>query len=280
MAENRLVGIDFSGDANRWTATHTRSNVWMAIGKTNGPWIELEDLFPIQQLSPDSRLPPFERLSEFLNRELVYAAIDAPFCVPFRWLGNVDPEFIWNKAAGFAHTNRAFGRGSELIAALAAHLAPRGNKDLRESERYWQSRGINVRSSMWAGPRGGAPFAVACMALLSKHQGPIWPFRAEGKGALVIEAFPAAQLRHWKLPHLAYNGHSERAIANRAIILTALEREHQLKIGPPHRRLCQTSADSLDAVICMFAANAVAQGRLVKSSGSFDQTEGLIAVHL
>jgi hypothetical protein len=118
------------------------------------------------------------------------------------------------------------------------------------------------------------------MTLLSRHRGPIWPFGVEGKGAVVIEAFPAAQLRHWKLPHVAYNGRSERAVTNRNIILKALEREHQLRISPAHRELCQASADSLDAVICMFAAKAVSQGKLLNSSGGFDRTEGLIAVHL
>jgi putative ribosome biogenesis GTPase RsgA len=82
------------------------------------------------------------------------------------------------------------------------------------------------------------------------------------------------------LPHVAYNGHSERATSNREAILTALESTHKLKISSTNRKLCQASADSLDAVICLFAADAVASDKLETPANVSDEMEGLIAVRL
>lgn len=84
-------------------------------------------------------------------------------------------------------------------------FAPTGKKLWRHTESEWQTRGVNVRSTLWNGPRGGAPFTVACLTLLHRTGRPIWPWCRDEKNCLV-EAFPAAQLRHWKLPFIGYNG--------------------------------------------------------------------------
>jgi hypothetical protein len=60
---------------------------------------------------------------------------------------------------------------------------------MRLTEKYWQDKGVNVRSTMWAGPRGGAPFAVACMTLLARHDGPVWPLRLSPKGCMLMRVF-------------------------------------------------------------------------------------------
>lgn len=53
-----------------------------------------------------------------------------------------------------------------------------------------------------AGPRGGAAMTAACLKLLHEANCPIWPWQRSAR-RLLAEAFPAAQLRHWQLPHQA-----------------------------------------------------------------------------
>ena len=142
---------------------------------------------------------PFNRLSRFLaNAFSSYAAIDAPFSVPFSIAK--DAETVWKRVLDLATNGRPFAKGQALVEALAPQLAPRGAKIMRLTEKYWQDKGVNVRSTMWAGPRGGAPFAVACMTLLARHDGPVWPLRLSPKGCMLIEGFPAGQLRQWGQP--------------------------------------------------------------------------------
>ena len=140
--------------------------------------------------------------------------------------------------------------------------------------------GVNVRSTMWAGPRGGAPFAVACMTLLARHNGPIWPIRMNGRrGCVLVEAFPAAQLRQWGRPHSGYNGPDGPATSRRTSILTWLQQERGLRLNSEHRQACLSSADALDAVICIYAAAAVATDRLAIGANEHSNIEGSIAVH-
>ena len=58
---------------------------------------------------------------------------------------------------------------------------------------------------MWAGPRGGAAFTAACLVLAARTRRPVWPVARAGPG-LLVEAFPAAQLRQWELPYQRYDG--------------------------------------------------------------------------
>jgi hypothetical protein len=222
---------------------------------------------------------PFARLLSFLARSSsAYAAIDAPFSVP-RSLTD-DPEGVWKRVLSLPLDGRPFARGRTLVETLAPELGPRGAKILRETERYWQGRGVSVRSTIWAGPRGGAPFAVACMTLLARHNGPIWPMRMNGRrGCVLLEAFPAAQLRQWGRPHSGYNGPDGPAISRRTSILSWLEQERGLRLSLEHRQACLSSADALDAVICVYAAAAVATDSLAVAANEHSNIEGSIAIH-
>jgi len=150
---------------------------------------------------------------------------------------------------------------------------------MRLTEKYWQDKGVNVRSTMWAGPRGGAPFAVACMTLLARHDGPVWPLRFSPKGCMLIEGFPAGQLRQWGQPHFGYNGPAGGAVARRTSLLDWMQGERGLRLSADDRCICISSADALDAVICMYAAAAVREGRLAMTTPEYAVSEGLIAVH-
>ena len=116
---------------------------------------------------------------------------------------------------------------------------------------------------------------AACLYLLSKTGCPLWPWCTEVPG-LLAEAFPAAQLKHWKLPFQRYNDQDELGTANRKTIVAFLE-SRWLEIGEFKQKLLD-SADAIDAVLCAFAAKAVSQGELAAQAETFDD-EGHIAVH-
>jgi len=168
-----------------------------------------------------------------------------------------------------------FGCLDHRIGFHTPRQLPRGAKIMRLTEKYWQDKGVNVRSTMWAGPRGGAPFAVACLTLLARHDGPVWPLRLSPKGCMLIEGFPAGQLRQWGQPHFGYNGPAGGAVARRTSLLDWMQSERGLRLSADDR----CSADALDAVICMYAAAAVREGRLAMTTPEYAVSEGLIAVH-
>ncbi|MGA2491563.1 MAG: DUF429 domain-containing protein [Roseiarcus sp.] len=269
-----LAGIDFSGDHAKWSAGCAKTNVWVATGVANGSAVVVESLIPVQQLCRPGH--PFTALSDFLNGlGDGYVGIDAPFCVP----AALSPDGVraaWQKVASLAFAERPFPRGRQLVHAFDPQLPERGAKLHRETEKYWMRKGVNVRSTMWAGPRGGAPFAAACMTLLARHRGPVWPM-IDGPGATLVEAFPAAQLRHWELPFVQYNGSTAVAQGNRASILLGLEAQG-LVIDQRMRSECERSADALDALVCMFAGFAVADGMIAVDPGEAAKREGHIAV--
>lgn len=95
----------------------------------------------------------------------------------------------------------------------------------------------------------------------------------------LVEAFPAAQLRHWELPYVKYNGATETEHNQRAIIIEGLKRKGLVAASEDDLDLCRISADALDAVICLFAAAAFARGRLAVLPGAFSRVEGHIVVH-
>src|SRR5262245_932705 len=94
---------------------------------------------------------------------------------------------------GWRRGMRPFHRASTLVQQLGPDMPPHGAKEYRQIETIW---GVNVRSTMWAGPRGGAPMTVACLALLADAEPPMWPWK-RGVDGLLAEAFPAAQLKTW-----------------------------------------------------------------------------------
>lgn len=277
MLADELIGIDFSGDARQWRLAPNRPNVWIATGHTTGVKLRVTGLCAVQELP--GTLRPFDRLREFVaNASSSYAAIDAPFSVPHSVA--TDAKAVWNQVLNLPKNGRPFARGQRLVEAVGPHFGPRGAKILRSTEQSWRAKGVNVRSTMWAGPRGGAPFAVACMTLLAQHDGPIWPLLVDGrKGCVLIEGFPAAQLHQWGQPHFGYNGITAGALTRRALILDWIRHERGLEVGGTDRSMCLASADALDAVICLFGAAAVANKRLAVPASENAAMEGLIAVH-
>ena len=186
----QVLGIDFSGDAAQWKSGCRNSNVWIAFAEADGARLRVTDLKPVQDLPGDGA--PFERLLALLATPGLVAAIDAPFSAPAERVSEIGD--LWALAAGLPASKRPFGRGGDLVAQLVPDAGKNGVKQLRASETVWHKQRLNVRSTLWSGPRGGAAFAVACMTLLHRHAGPVWPLRRGGEGALLAEAYPAAQL--------------------------------------------------------------------------------------
>jgi hypothetical protein len=269
-----VFGIDFSGNHAMWSPGCRRTNVWVARGALKGSDVVVESLKPVQDLSSSEH--PFAALARLLNGlGEGYIGIDAPFSLPAAFITR-GVQVAWRELARLTPLDRPFPRGSQVVGAFAPNLPSRGAKVFRETEAYWIRKGVNVRSTTWAGPRGGAPFAAACMTLLAGHRGSVWPL-TDGPGAVIVEAFPAAQLRHWGLPFIQYNGREHLATMNRRTILLGLQ-ERGLVIGQQDRLRCEASPDAVDAVVCMFAAIAVAEEQVAVAPGQLANTEGHIAV--
>jgi len=269
VSEARFLGIDFSGAAAPWRPACSRPTVWIAVLEG----FRLVDLRPVQKLDPDSA--PFDSLVNLLRAGQFRAAgIDAPFSLP-------DPHF---PPGGHAQlladigvmppaSDRPFPRGPDLIALAQSYARQASAKPYRAAERQWS--GANPRSTLWWKPRGGAPFAAACMTLLHRAERPVWPWK-DAPGMLV-EAFPAAQLRAWDLPHSSYADAEARPV--RARIIAAIEHHQQIDIGAAERKEMLRSPDALDAVIATFAGRAAANRTLKLDKPPTWKTEGAIAVH-
>ncbi len=252
-----LLGIDFSGGAAPWRPRCANPTVWIARAEQRPDRLRLLSLEPVQALAGDGT--PFDRLAALLAAaDYDVAAVDAPFAVPERhWPPGGREALLAAVAALPAGPDRPFPTGPALI-ALAAGIAPLASaKPLRPCERVWQARGVNTRSTLWWTPRGGAPFAAACLALIARSGRPCWPWSPEGPG-LLAEAFPAALLRHWGLPHEGYGGAG--GVAARREIVAAIG--EAIALQPAHAALAIQRPDALDAILCSLAAEAVATGRL------------------
>jgi NAD(P)-dependent dehydrogenase (short-subunit alcohol dehydrogenase family) len=59
------------------------------------------------------------------------------------------------------------------------------------------------------------------LTLLASAECPIWPWQLRGSG-LVAEAFPAAQLKEWRLPHHSYGRDDAASAGNGRTIVTGL----------------------------------------------------------
>jgi hypothetical protein len=94
---------------------------------------------------------------------------------------------------------------------------------------------------------------------------------------MLVEAFPAAQLKAWELPHTSYSSAEDRPA--RQAIVSHLERVRRLDISPQDRKKMLDSADALDAVIAAFAGRAAANRQLKLDKPASWKTEGAIAVH-
>ena len=190
---SRFIGIDFSGGARPWRISVRNPTVWIATVRDSGSMLGLEQVIPVQSLEGAGL--PFDRLIQFLRAgDFEVATIDAPFSLPVAHLppgGHV--ELLEQVRALPNGPDRPFPTGASIV-TLGEAIAPKVQpKPLRQTETFWVSRKVNTRSTMWNGPRGGAPFAAACLRLLERSGRPVWPWTAFQNGILG-EAFPAAQL--------------------------------------------------------------------------------------
>jgi hypothetical protein len=270
----QVLGIDFSGSADQWSAKRRNSNVWIASGRADGAQLLIDDLSPVQALP--GKGAPFDRLVTLLARAEGFAAIDAPFSAPREHAASV--SVLWAQVAGLPQEGRPFGRGSDLVAALAPGHGPNGSKSYRACEDVWHRRGLNVPSTLWSGPGGGAALAVAGMTLLHRRGGPVWPLRPGGEGALLVEAYPPAQLMAWGLSPTGYNGVKPATLVARGRIVAALIADHGLVIGDGPARLCRGNADALAAILCAYAAKTIADGRHPRQLPGAARSEGWIVV--
>ena len=266
-------GIDFSGNHKMWRPGCRRSNVWIATAEIRAARLHVTGLRPVQDLP--GTLHPFNRLAAFLaDDRYSAAAIDAPFALPSRHMPAGGLPVLLTDVARFATERRPFAEGEKLVRYGTSIASLEKQKPLRKTERLWSDRGINVRSTLWNRPRGGAPFTVANLTLLHKAGRPVWPWTRSGPG-LLVEAFPAGQLRQWNLPYKVYDGPKGRAA--RTTILKAIA--SHIRIPDRWYPDCEESADALDAVLCLFAAIAAAQNIAPIEAPAAAEHEGWIAVH-
>ena len=267
MSEARFLGIDFSGAAAPWRPACSRPTVWVA--SVDGP--RLTELLPVQRLPGSGE--PFERLVALLAEGRYRAAgIDAPFALPER---HMPPDghaaLLADLAAMPPADDRPFPRGAALMEYARRRAALASPKPARETERMHGA----TRSTLWNGARPGAPFAAACLALLARAGRPVWPWKdAQG---MLVEVFPAAQLRAWGLPSTNYASPEDRKV--RVQIVAYLEETRRLFIAPAERKQMLASADALDAVIAAFGARAAANRTLLHAKPDNWRIEGAIAVH-
>lgn len=276
MQVNRYIGIDFSGAVGQWRASRTSSNVWISeIVPRGGRW-SLRDLRPVQGLKGEGA--PFDRLTNYLcNGDFTAASIDAPFSLPRDYVPKAGHGALLERVMSLPHPGRPFPSGPQLIATFAPALAPNGRKLYREIEQFWRAQGLNVRSTLWWKPRGGAPMTAACLTLLARAGRPIWPWADGREPGLLVEAFPAAQLKQWGLPFQKYSGTGPAALDNRRRLLRALSGKVDLGAWKKTLLAC---ADPLDAVLAAFAGIAVHTGRLTRKPEKRYRLEGAIAVHV
>jgi hypothetical protein len=266
----RYLGIDFSGGAAPWRPVARKPTVWIATVEA-GSELVLADLRPVQHLPGTNS--PFTRLAKLLEQgDFTGAAIDAPFSLPAAHMPVGGMAELLALVAGLPHgEDRPFARGACLVALGERFCTKQSPKPLRQTERYWMERGVNTRSTLWNGPRGGAPFAAACLSLLAQARRPLWPWDGIKPG-FVCEAFPAAQLCQWNLPFSGY-GKPEQETA-RKVILEALGK--RMAISTQQLEMLLQCPDALDAVIASFGAIAIHTGTWLRPV--HDVQEGLVAV--
>jgi hypothetical protein len=264
------AGIDFSGNHEMWGPGRTKSNVWVAEVQRLGDELELVELRQVRKLP--GAAPPFTRLKNYLSSAgFKAAAIDAPFSVPKEFVPEQGHQALLETVDVLpCPGRRLFPTGEEFFSAVTGGREPL--KPLRETEDLWEKSGIKVRSTLWTGVRPGAPMTSACLKLLAGASFPIWPW--DGRPGCAVEAFPAAQLWQWGLPHEGYGGENNEPI--RSCIVDGLV--DRIDLGG-HRKRMIDSADALDAVLCVFAAIAVTEEQLAFPPESSAGTEGWIGVH-
>ena len=275
-AEKYWLGIDFSGNCRMWRATTKDSNIWIAAVSREPALLVSNTLTKVQELEAEGE--PFFKLTSLLKRRrFAAAAVDAPFSVPHAYLPQGGHGELLDLVAKMQRPkNCPFPAANDFVCRVLAGRALRGKKPLRETERSWQKRGVNVRSTLWAGPRGGAAMTSACLTLLRESECPVWPWEQAMTAGLLVEAFPAAQLCHWEMQYERYNGNDSEASSARRKLVESVS----ARVAPGRfRQELESSADALDAVLCAFAAIAVTSAKLPDLLSGSPDPEGRIAVH-
>ena len=196
-------GIDFSGDAKKFSPGRGCSNVWVAMAQVHDDrGMELIALRPVAALR--GRAHPFGRPVELLARsEYCAAAIGAPVALPARHMPEGGFPVLLRDVAQLPAGGRPFAKGEKLVAYGDESASRAEPKRLRKTEQFWQ-RHVSVRSTLWNGARDGAPFTFASLTILARAKRPVSPWCRAAVGVLV-EDFPAAQLHHWELSHKGYS---------------------------------------------------------------------------
>jgi Protein of unknown function (DUF429) len=270
------LGIDFGGNHLMWRPNR-KGNIYIATVCCQQECLVLTGLQRVQCLPGDE--PPFQRLIALLKtRNFAAAAIDAPFSIPRVYMPSGGHRDLLDQVAGIERDkNRPFPTAQGFASRFPVDPTMSSMKPLRKTELAWSEQGINVRSTLWAGPRGGAAMTAACLTLLHDCHSPIWPWDPPSEsGGLLVEAFPAAQLCHWKLEFQGYNGNEAEAASRRKDLVASVSNWIEIP-DDSFRKEMEDSADALDAVLCAFAAIAVTTNQLAQTP--IPGEEGAIAVH-
>jgi Protein of unknown function (DUF429) len=274
---SRFLGIDFSGNHLMWRSCCARSNVWIADVRKIGERLVLKHLMRVQELTSDEH--PLERLAALLGEgDFDSAAIDALFSVPRDFIPRDGYAGLLERIGSLADPEgRPFLRSVDFVKAVAGVDPPLiPPKPMRSTDAYWSQKGLNVRSTLWAGARGGAAMTASCFKLLHRAQRPIWPWDQESRGILV-EAFPMAQLQQWGLPYNGYGKQNGDGKLARQKILDGIR--GKITLGG-FEDVLVSNADALDSVLCVFAGVAVKSAHLAVPPGDVALLEGWISVHM
>ena len=275
------LGVDFSGNDASWKASaRARSNVWVAEAVETRAGLRLARIDRVQGRYPKASRP-FEALSrELSERRHEAVGIDAPFSVPAAHVPRAShAELLLLARSVVREAKRDFARGADLREAIVrATREPDQPKPLRVTEAHWVKQGVNTRSTLWAGARGGAPMTAACLELVARAEVPLWPWVSHERG-VAMEVFPAAQLRTWGLPFTVYDASKDDVGAQerRRVLVKALSA--RIDLGD-FASVLLASADAIDAVVSVFGAIAMRQGRLASEPSDIASIEGWIAVHV
>lgn len=250
-----------------WRANQKKSNVWIADLRQSSGRPFVSGLLRVQELPGTAA--PFDRLARLLHEEAFDAAgIDAPFSVLGQFASDGHSRLM-SLVAAIPHPDRPFATGREFVEVVAGVSPPlRAPKPFRATELGWR---VNARSVLWCGrATPGAPFASACIALLQAIGGPIWPWANSHR--LLVEAFPAAQPRTWRIQFANYanDARARRHAADRL--------SERVEFGGSLPAVLE-SPDAHDAVVAAFAGCAARTDQLAREPGPEALLEGWIAVH-
>jgi hypothetical protein len=273
---SRFLGIDFSGNHLMWRPGCGRGNVWISDVRKTGEQLVLDRLMRVQELPGDEH--PLERLAALLREgDFETAAIDAPFSIPRAFVPPEGYASLLERIGALADPNgRPFLRSADFVKAAAGVCPPLNPpKPMRSTDAYWSQKGLNVRSTLWAGARGGAAMTAACFKLLHQAKRPTWPWVQESRG-LLVEAFPMAQLKQWGFPYNGYGKQDQKGEMLRKQIIDGLR--GWIDIGR-FDAILLSSADALDSVLCAFSGLAVKSSSVAVPPDDSALLEGWIVVH-